>query len=197
MKRILTILSFLLVAPSFGNDIIRISSGHSYVGRIYGIEEMEILFTGINQTDYAVPISDILSIKFEDPDTEIANEFKQLTSELMEYEVMTDGTELPIGNSDDPYLQGRYDAQGYHGKGGGYFAAGVFLGPAGYLFLIGDNRFTPNNAKFREEFVFDRDLDDWQYMQGYELACKRRQASFITGGVAINTLLSLMILVLL
>lgn len=191
MKKLTLIFLTLVVSNMWlkGSDTLRLFNGKLYSGEVLKVKKNYLEFLGDNGIEFKIPMNQVLGVKFEDVNGDLAFEFEDQTDKyLAEIELANWAPEsdlLTSASSMESYSQGQMDARMYHGKGFGYGVAGFLLGPFGYLFLIGDSKFMPQNASSAAAFVNDRDLNDWQYLEGYKKKARGKQAGNVTIGWAI------------
>lgn len=190
MKK-LTLIALTLIASNLwlkGSDTLNLFNGKFYSGEVLDVKKHSIVFLGDNGEKFKIPLEHVYGIYFEDSESDIALKFEACTDE---YLMQVTNTYLTGEVSDnlapsnmEKYMQGQSDAKIYHGKGFGYGVAGFLLGPFGYLFLIGDSKFMPQNASSAAAFINDRDLNDWEYIEGYKKKARGKQAGNVTIGWA-------------
>lgn len=109
-----TLLSFLLISLSaFANDIITLSNGASFEGKVVQIHSCDLQFRFDGDT-YTIPADDIESVQLESINERITRKINNLLA------------------ADDNCWKGTNDGAN-HGKGGGQFFAGVGFGAFGVI----------------------------------------------------------------
>jgi hypothetical protein len=106
---------------------------------------------------YLVTASEIFSIQFEDTEDRVYADYIQFAE---------DGV--------NKCLNGRLDAENYHGKKGGHFALGVLFGP---FAMIGTSLANPTPDKGRQAYMMSKNKEqfsDLEYLTCYRKKAKRQ-----------------------
>lgn len=150
MKKItLTLTAILFAIVSFAGDILTLNNEMVFEGKATKIKNCAVVFKA-NGNKYIVPASEIFSLQFEDTKDKVYTKFMQ----------MADG-------EPNKCLNGRLDAENYHGKKGGHFALGVLFGP---FAMIGTAIATPTPEKGQFTYMKSENKDqfsDLEYLSCY------------------------------
>jgi hypothetical protein len=138
---------------SFASDILTLNNEMTFEGQVTRIKDCSVFFRTEGQK-FVIPASDIFSIQFENAEDKV----------YVEYMKMADG---------DPNkcMNGRVDADAYHGKKGGHFILGVLFGP---FAMIGTALSNPTPDKGRNTLVMSKNKD--QFSDPEYLTCYRSKA---------------------
>jgi hypothetical protein len=125
-----------------------------FIGKVTKIKDCEVVFRADGKK-YVVPASDIFSIQFENVEDKIYTDYIKLA------EV-------------DPNkcLNGRLDAETYHGKKGGHFALGVLFGP---FAMIGTALSNPTPEKGKQTYMMSKNKEEFsdpEYLSCYKKKAK-------------------------
>ena len=157
MKKItLTIIVALFAIASFAGDILTLTNQMVFEGKVKDIKECEVVFKADGKK-YIVPASEISTIQFENTEDKVYNEYMK----------MADG-------EPNKCMNGRVDADAYHGKKGGHFALGVLFGP---FAIIGTALSNPTPEKGRNTLVMSKNkkqFSDPEYLTCYRSKAKGR-----------------------
>ena len=165
---------------SFSKDVITLAEGYSYEGEVYKTTKRYLRFKAENGEKYKIPLGLVYGVEFENSKSKEAIQFTEKVVKFLE----DHDKNMPYAQKK---LMANRDAKN-HGRGFGYVFAGFMLGPFGYLFLIGDSKFSPNNADHAERFIDNRDLNDYQYIEMYSRKVRTKQAWNVTIGWAASIL---------
>lgn len=150
---ILIIFAILLYSAVFAGDVLTLTNEMTFEGSVTKIKNCEIVFKSEGKK-YNIPASDVFSIAFEDTNNKVYNKY------------------LEIAN-DDPgkCLNGRLDAENYHGKKGGHFALGFLFGP---FAMIGTALADPTPEKGKDTYMLSKNKD--QFENPEYLSCYKKKA---------------------
>lgn len=152
-KIILTLLIVLYSAGSFAKDILTLNNQMVFEGKVQRIKDCAIIFKAEGKK-YIVPASDIYSIEFQDVNDRIYRKYLELDV-----------------NDPNKCLNGKFDAENYHGKHVAHAALGFLFGP---FAMIGTAIATPTPEKGRHTLVKSQNKD--QFNDAEYLSCYKRKA---------------------
>ena len=152
-KITLTLTATLLTLATFAGDILTLNNKMVFEGKVSKIKGCAVVFkTKVNK--YIVPASEIYSIQFEKSTDKVYTEY------------------LKIADTDpDKCLNGRLDAENYHGKQVGHFVLGVLFGP---FAMIGTAVSNPTPEKGKNTYMMSKNKD--QFSDPEYLSCYRKKA---------------------
>ena len=155
-KTILSLTALLFAFTIFAGDILTLNNAMVFDGKILKIEECSLVFKAKGKK-YIIPASDIFSIQFEDTENKIYKEYIKMSEA-------------------DPNkcLNGKLDAESYHGKKGRHFALGVLFGP---FAMIGTALANPTPEKGKQTYLMSKNKDqfsDLEYLNCYKTSAKRQ-----------------------
>jgi len=154
MKKItLTITATLFAIASFAGDILTLNNEMVFEGKVTKIKDCAVVFKA-DGNKYIVPASEIFSLQFENTEDKVYTEYMK----------MADG---------DPNkcLNGRLDAENYHGKKGGHFVLGVLFGP---FAMIGTALANPTPEKGKQTYMMSKNKE--QFSDPEYLSCYKKKA---------------------
>ena len=154
MKKItLTITATLFAIASFAGDFLTLNNEMVFEGKVTKIKDCAVVFKADGHK-YIVPASEIFSLQFENTEDKIYTDYMQ----------MADG---------DPSkcLNGRLDAENYHGKKGGHFVLGVLFGP---FAMIGTALANPTPEKGKQTYMMSKNKE--QFSDPEYLSCYKKKA---------------------
>jgi hypothetical protein len=155
MKRItLTIAAAMIAIASSASDILTLNNSRVFEGNVKEIKECSVVFKADGKR-FVVPASDISTIEFGNTADKVYTEYMK----------MADG---------DPNkcLNGKLDAENYHGKKGIHFALGVLFGP---FAMIGTALANPTPDKGNNTLMLSKNKDqfsDPEYLSCYQSKAK-------------------------
>lgn len=134
-------------------DILTLIDQSAFQGKVTKIKDCVIIFK-TNDAKYLIPAIDIFSIEFEDPNDKIYTEYLKLSDQ-------------------DPgkCLNGRMDAENFHGKKGGHFILGALFGP---FAMIGTAIANPTPDRGKQTYMLSKNKD--QFTDPEYLNCYRKKA---------------------
>jgi hypothetical protein len=155
MKKILltSVAALLITATTFAGDILTLNNSLIFDGKVVKIKNCVVVFKS-NGQKYFVPSEEISSIQFENTEDKVYREYLALSD-------------------DDPNtcLNGRLDAENYHGKKGGHFVLGVLFGP---FAMIGTALANPTPEKGRQTYLMSKNKEE--FTDPEYLSCYRKKA---------------------
>ena len=115
MKRLTSFFFALFIAAGFiyandDYDILTLNNQMQFKGKILKIKDCQVKFKADNSKSYWIPVYDIESVQFANPEEDIYLDYLEKTSP-------------------ESCLKGNNDADLYHGKAGAHLAYGVLFGP--------------------------------------------------------------------
>ncbi len=153
-KIILTLTATLFAIASFAGDILTLNNEMVFEGKVTKIKDCSVVFKA-DGNKYIVPASEILSLQFENSEDKVYTEY------------------LKIADGDpSKCLNGRLDAENYHGKKGGHFVLGVLFGP---FAMIGTALANPTPEKGKQTYMMSKNKDqfsDLEYLSCYKSKAK-------------------------
>jgi hypothetical protein len=138
---------------SFAGDILTLTNQMVFEGEVIKIKDCEVYFKSEGES-YIIPSSDIFSLQFENTTNKIFTEYLKLAD--------VDSNKC---------LNGRIDAEAYHGKQGLHFALGVLFGP---IALIGTALSNPTPDKGKNTYLMSKNKD--QFSDPEYLICYKKKA---------------------
>jgi hypothetical protein len=154
MKKItMTITATLFAVASFAGDILTLNNEMVFEGKVTKIKECAVVFKA-NGHRYIVPASEIFSLQFENSEDKVYTDYMQ-----MEY------------GDPNKCLNGRLDAENYHGKRGGHFVLGVLFGP---FAMIGTALSNPTPDRGKQTYMMSRNKE--QFSDPEYLSCYTKKA---------------------
>jgi hypothetical protein len=150
----LIILATLLSSAVFGGDVLTLTNEMSFEGKVKKIKDCEVIFKSEGKR-YKVPASEIHSLEFEDTDNKVYTKYLEM-----------------VDDAPNKCLNGRLDAENYHGKKGGHFALGVLFGP---FAMIGTALANPTPDKGKDTYMLSKNeeqFDDPEYLSCYKKKAK-------------------------
>jgi hypothetical protein len=154
MKKIkLVIILILFAFSTYAGDILKLNNELVFQGKVISINENSILFKS-NNVEYNVPVIDIFSVQFENTNDNVYVEYLQTP--------MSDPNKC---------LNGRLDAENYHGKSVGHFFLGFLFGP---FAIIGTALAYPTPDKGRKTYMMSTNKD--QFNDPEYLSCYKKKA---------------------
>ena len=154
MKRLtFTLIAVLISVASFAGDVLTLTNTMVFEGKVTRIKDCSIVFKADGDR-YIIPVSDIFSIEFENTEDEVYTKYMKLAD-------------------DDPNkcMNGKLDAELYHGKKGGHFLLGVLFGP---FAMIGTALSNPIPEKGRQTYMLSKNRE--QFHDPEYLSCYKRKA---------------------
>ena len=146
-------IAILVISSSFAADILRLNNDQMFEGEVKRIRDCEVIFKTDGQR-FVIPASDIHSIVFEDPKNKVYTNYMQ-----------------QVENQSDKCMNGRLDAETYHGKKGGHFVLGVLFGP---FAMIGTALANPTPDKGARTYMLSQNKD--QFSDPAYLSCYKKKA---------------------
>ncbi len=138
---------------SFAGDILTLNNQMVYEGEVIKIKNCEVYFKADGQK-YIIPSSDIFSVQFENTTDKVFTDY------------------LKLADSDpNKCLNGRLDAEAYHGKQGLHFALGVLFGP---FAMIGTALSNPTPERGKQTISMSKNKD--QFNDPEYLKCYKKEA---------------------
>ena len=156
MKKITLTMIVILFASfsSFAGDILTLNNKKQFEGKVKRIKHCSVIFKAGGQK-YEIPASEIFSLQFENTDDKVYTNYLKLLEE-------------------DPNLcmQGRLDAENYHGKKGGHVVLGFLFGP---FAMLGTALANPTPDKGKQTYMMSKNkehFDDLEYLSCYKKKAK-------------------------
>jgi hypothetical protein len=156
MKQVICTISVCFIAlAAFAGDILTLHNQMVFEGKVTKIKDCSVVFKANGET-YVVPANDIYSIEFGD----------------VTDKVYTDYMSLAEGAS-DKCLNGRFDAEEYHGKKGSHFLLGVLFGPLAMVVTAVAANPIPERGRQTNQLSQNRDqFYDLEYLSCYKKRAK-------------------------
>jgi hypothetical protein len=152
-KWALTLTATMLCLVTSAADILTLTNEMVFEGKVTKIKECVVVFKS-KGSKYIIPATEIHSIEFESPSDKV----------LIEYLKLPD-------NNPNKCMNGRLDAENFHGKKGGHFALGVLFGP---FAMIGTALANPTPEKGKQTYMLSQNKD--QFNDPEYLSCYRKKA---------------------
>jgi hypothetical protein len=152
-QTILTIIAIFFAVTSFAGDILTLTNEMIFEGKVTKITDCAVVFKA-NGHKYVVPASEIFSIQFDNTEDKVYKNYLKM-----------------VAIDPNKCLNGRLDAENFHGKKGGHFVLGVLFGP---FAMIGTALANPTPDKGRETYFMSKNkelFNDPEY-----LSCYRKKA---------------------
>ncbi len=154
MRKIFIAISMLVwTLSSIAGDVITLNDGKSFDGKVTRIKDCSVVFRASGHR-YVIPAEDISTIQFANISDKVYIDYLKLTPETQ-----------------NMCLNGRTDAENFHGKKGGHFALGVLFGP---FAMIGTAISNPTPEKGKDTFLMSNNKD--QFSNPEYLSCYRKKA---------------------
>jgi len=155
MKTVLFLFGCMLWLPALAGDILTLNNQMSFEGKVVKIKGCDVLFK-CEGKKFLVPAEDILVVKFENTADPIYTSFMSNDS-----------------LAQARCLQGRYDAEMFHGKSGEHFILGFLFGPLAMIGTALANP-TPTKAQFFDLMSVDKKkLSSPNYLYCYTRKARR------------------------
>jgi hypothetical protein len=148
-----TILVTLFAISTFAGDILTLNNEMVFEGKVTRIKDCAVVFKA-EGTKYIVPASEIFSLQFEDTADKVYTKYLEMA-----------------GDNPNKCLNGRLDAENYHGKKGGHFVLGFLFGP---FAMIGTALANPTPE--RGKYTYMRSKNKEQFNDPEFLSCYRKKA---------------------
>ncbi|HRF79774.1 MAG TPA: hypothetical protein PL070_06780 [Flavobacteriales bacterium] len=152
-KLTLLLTATMLCNTTIAADILTLTNEMTFEGKVLKIKDCAIVFQA-DGNKYVIPATDIHSITFENVADEV----------LVSYLNTLDG-------NPNKCLNGRLDAESYHGKKGGHFFLGVLFGP---FAMIGTALANPTPQKGKRTYLLSQNKDQFNDLE--YLSCYKRKA---------------------
>lgn len=154
MRKItLTFVSALLVLASYAGDILTLNNHKIFEGKVTKIKNCSVVFKA-EGNKFVIPVSDIFSIQFENVNDKVYTDYMRLSVDDL-----------------DKCMNGKFDAEVYHGKKAGHFVLGVLFGP---LAMLGTALANPTPEKGRQTYMLSKHKD--QFSDPEYLSCYMKKA---------------------
>jgi len=154
MKHALTTLMVILISvSSLAGDILTLNNQMVFEGKLSKIKDCAVVFKTEGKR-YIVPASEIFSIQFENPENRVYTKY----------------VEMAKGDT-NACLNGRFDAENFHGKREAHFVLGVLFGP---FAMIGTALSNPTPNRGRHTYLLSKNKDQFSDLE--YLKCYRRKA---------------------
>lgn len=153
-KTSLFIISFFFIIASYAGDILTLNNNMIFEGKVTAIKECTIVFK-VDGNKYLIPGSEIYSIEFENKADKVYTSYMKM-----------------LDINPENCLNGKLDAEIYHGKKGGHFFLGALFGP---FAMIGTALANPTPEKGRQTYMLSKNKElfrDTQYLSCYKKKAK-------------------------
>ena len=160
---------------SVAGDIVTLNNSKVFAGKVTKIKNCMVTFM-VDGDRYHIPAGDIHSIKFENQHDKV---YRRYLNEL----------------EPDPYkcVNGRLDADNYHGKKSGHIALGFLFGPLAFLGTAMANP-TPEKGQLTSQRSPNTELfNDPEYLDCYRKKAKGKLIGAESIGFSISLLMLLLI----
>ena len=176
MKKIfLSSILMLFSTLSFAGDILTLKNKMAFEGKVHKIKECVVVFKA-EGSEYVVPATDIFSIQFENTEDKVYTDFIKQSA-----------------LDPNKCLNGRLDAENYHGKSGGHFILGVLFGP---FAMIGTALANPTPEKGKQTYMMSKNkeqFNDLEYLTCYKKKAKGQLVTMEALGWGAWVLLTLLL----
>lgn len=153
MKKVLLLCVVFVTMHCFGSDVLTLNNQLKFEGKVTKVLDCDIVFKS-NGEKYLVPIQDIFSINFENANGRQYRKFSQM------------------GDGGENYcMNGRLDAEAYHGKKGGHFALGFLFGP---FAMIGTALANPSPYNGKRTAMLSKNKEQFSNLE--YLSCYKKRA---------------------
>lgn len=153
MKILLTFFLTLVLTTSFAGDILKLNNEKIFEGKITSIKKCVVHFK-VNGNKYVIPATDIFSIEFENHNNKI---YKDYIKSLL--------------NDPNKCLNGRLDAENYHGKKVGHFFLGMLFGP---FAMVGTALSNPTPERGKQTYMMSNNKEQFSDLE--YLSCYKKKA---------------------
>jgi len=162
MKTVFTSLVLIFITINLASaDILTLSNGAQFSGDVKRIKDCEVIFK-FQKHRYSIPVADIEYIGFTNPNSDVLNEYENLSGS-------------------DKCLKGTFDAS-YHKGDGTAFALGVLFGP---FAVIGEAVASPSPYNGKETMMLSKNkglFNDPAYLTCYSKNVRKKH----TGSAALG-----------
>jgi len=151
----LLLLTVMISFSSIASDILTLNNQMVFEGKISKIKDCMVIFKADGKK-HIIPTSEIFSLQFEDTTSKIYRNYNKIAENTLESKC----------------LNGRLDAENYHGKKGGHVALGFLFGP---FAMIGTALANPTPYKGSHTLMASKnkeDFDDPEYLSCYKKKAK-------------------------
>jgi hypothetical protein len=154
IKRITLVIGAMFLAyVSFGADILTLNNEMVFLGKVTRIKNCEVVFRADGKR-VIIPASDIFSIQFENTEDKVYTDY------------------LKLAEADpNKCLDGRLDAENFHGKRGGHFILGVLFGP---FAMIGTAVANPTPERGKNTYMMSKNKEE--FSDSEYLSCYKKKA---------------------
>ncbi len=152
-KSLLITLAIIVAVSTFASDVLTLNNGKRFEVKVKRIKGCSVIVKA-NGRKFEVPATDIYSIQFENVKDKVYTGYLKM-----------------LDQDPDLCLQGKLDAENYHGKRGTHFVLGVLFGP---FAMIGTAIANPTPEKGRRTYILSKNkeyFDNTEY-----LSCYRKRA---------------------
>ena len=177
MKELLLILiTNLFVIASFAGDVLTLNNKMAFEGKVTKIKGCAVVFKA-DGNKYTVPASEVFSIQFENTEDKVYTKFMEMAQ-----------------NNPSNCLQGRLDAQNYHGKRGSQFILGAIFGPL----AVGATAASANPIPSKGRDTYAMSVNQEIFNDPMYLNCYRKKAkSKLLGMTALGSAYQIIVILLL
>lgn len=176
MKQItLTMIAILVAFFSFAGDILKLNNEQQFEGKVKRIKDCSVIFKADGQK-YEIPASEIFSLQFENTDDKVYTNYLKM-----------------LGQDPNLCMQGRLDAENYHGKKGGHLVLGFLFGP---FAMLGTALANPTPDKGKRTYMMSKNkekFNDLEYLSCYKKKAKGQLIGMEAIGWGIYILLFLVL----
>ena len=156
MKKLaLTITALIFAITTFAGDILTLNNSRVFEGKVTGIKDCSVNFRSGGKR-FTIPATDISTIQFLNTEDKVYTEYVKLTE-----------------GDPNKCLNGKLDAENYHGKKGLHFALGVLFGP---FALVGTAALAdPTPEKGNKTLMMSKNKEmfsDLEYLSCYKSKAK-------------------------
>lgn len=148
---VLFICSFYSV--TFSHDVLVLTNEKVFAGKVVRIRNCRVVFK-IDRQRFVIPAEDIQMIQFENPSDPV---YTSYTGQVRQDE--------------NKCLNGRSDAENYHGKKVGHFFLGALFGP---FAILGTALAKPTPYKGKDTLLYSKNQED--FADPIYLTCYRKKA---------------------
>ena len=155
MKKLLFLfLAVLMSYSSFAGDILTLNNQMVFTGKVKKIKGCSVIFK-VKGQKFEIPASEIFSIQFENINDKVYTNYIK----MLEYD-------------SNLCMQGRLDAENYHGKKGAHVALGFLFGP---FAMLGTALADPTPDKGKQTYMMSKNkaaFSNPEYLSCYKKKAK-------------------------
>lgn len=153
-KVVLSAIICVVMFSAKAGDVLTLTNDMVFNGKVTKVKDCEVVFKADGQK-FIVPASDIFSLQFEDTDDKVYRNYLAL-----------------LEKDPSQCMNGRLDAESYHGKKGTHVALGFLFGP---FAMLGTAMANPTPEKGKSTYMMSKNKEhfsDLEYLSCYKKKAK-------------------------